>query len=355
MKYRFFTFVVCVFTFFLFCSEEKNEYPYVRMVDRLVGEDDTAGWGSDLGVIFRHNGKIYTLGGDTSYDDIFVSNIIGSTADNNPSDGLDIEWQNKDGGPRQFFPAIDAATTVPAGAISVNGTIYVFMMSVISWVDEINPQFTGRPALVKSTDDGETFTLVWTGDENKFVNICPVISNHPTDPEKDALYFIGSNTFREEEIYLAYTELDSIEDRSSYQYYAGMEGDKPKWSSKIGEAVPIVSDVKVGELSVQWNRYLNKWLLCYFDYTPSGGNADMFFRTADNLWGPWSDAVFVYDGDYKYYWYQTEETRQGPKLWGTPYGGYILSDTDGSKVYFTLSLWVPYSIFLMEVDLNELF
>ncbi|MGQ9706736.1 MAG: hypothetical protein ACUVWP_07035 [bacterium] len=103
MKYKYLILFVCVFIIFLSCSEEKNKYPYVRMVDRLVGEGDTKGWGSDLGVIFRHNGKIYTLGGDTSYDDIFASNIIGSTTDNNPSDGLDIVWQNKNGGPKQFF------------------------------------------------------------------------------------------------------------------------------------------------------------------------------------------------------------------------------------------------------------
>ena len=354
-KYRYSIFLIFISFLFIFCSEEKSQYPYVRMVDRLVGEGDTAGWGSDLGVIFRYNGKIYTLGGDTLYNNIFVSNIIGSTTDQNSSDGLDIVWQKKDGGPKQFFAPIDATTIVPAGAISVNGTIYVFMMSVISWIDENHPEYSGRPALVKSTDDGDTFSLVWAGDVGRMINIAPVISTHPENSNKEALYLIASNQYRDSEIYLAYTDLDKIEDRGSYKYYIGMDGGRPKWSDKIGEAVPIVNDVKVGELSVQWNKYLNKWLLCYFDYTPSGGNADMFFRTADNLWGPWSDAVFVYDGDYRYYWYETEETRQGPKLWGTPYGGYILSDTEGSKVYFTLSLWMPYSIFLMEVDLKELF
>ncbi|MGQ9706737.1 MAG: DUF4185 domain-containing protein [bacterium] len=228
--------------------------------------------------------------------------------------------------------------------------MYVFMMDVINWT-----QFAGRPLLLKSTDYGSSFSLIWKGDEGRCINIAPIISTHPEDTRKEALYMIVSNQYRQSEIYLAYTDLDKIEDRASYRYYTGMEGDKPKWSSKIGEAVPIVEGVKVGELSVQWNSYLNKWLLCYFDYTPTTENADMFFRTADNLWGPWSSAVFVYDGHYRYYWYQTEETRQGPKLWGTPYGGYILSDTDGSSVYFTLSLWVPYSIFLMEVDLRELF
>jgi len=64
--------------------------------------------------------------------------------------------------------------------------------------------------------------------------------------------------------------------------------------------------------------------------------------------------VLVFSGSEKYDWYKTEQTRKGPVDWGGPYGGYLLPES-GRIAYFTLSLWIPYSIFLMEADLQEIF
>lgn len=326
----------------------------VKMIQRLIGVDDTEGWGSDLGVSFIHKGKIYFLGGDTNKKDFFAPNIIGFTEDIDPSDGLNINWKKDEkGNPKEFFSIIEPSSTVPAGAISISNKIYIFMMDVINW----DYPTIARSILIKSEDDGRTFRLVWEGKlDDSFVNISPVISEHPNIPDKDAIYLIGSGKYRESPIYLAVTEIDSIEDRSSYFYFAGIKDGSPIWKKNENDIVPIVDDVKVGELSVQWNSFLGKWLLSYFEYS-NGNPGNLFFRTASNLWGPWSYPVLIYNGTKHYNWYEEVITREGKKSWGIPYGSYLLPETSNifsSKIYFTLSLWIPYSIFLMEVDLTIL-
>jgi hypothetical protein len=324
------------------------------MIERLIGEGETEGWGSDLGVSFMHKGKMYFLGGDTNTRDAFAPNIIGVAGDFNPSDGMNITWgKDENGNPKEFFAIIEPSSTVPAGAISISDTMYIFMMDVINW----DYPAIARSVLIKSEDDGRTFRTVWEGrKDNKFVNIAPVISSHPTRQGKDALYLVGSGKYRESPIYLAVTEIDAIENRAGYLYFAGLENGSPVWKTSESDALPIVDGVKVGELSVQWNGYLGKWLLSYFDYSTSNpGN--MYFRTASNLWGPWSNPVFVFSGTRQYDWYEEVMTRKGPQSWGVPYGSYLLPETNSAsspKTYFTLSLWVPYSIFLMEVDLSVL-
>lgn len=323
-----------------------------RMIVRLIGEGDTEGWGSDLGVPFMHKGKLYFLGGDTNAGGVFAPNIIGVTDDLDPSDGMSITWRKDErGNPKEFFTIIEPASTVPAGAISISDKMYIFMMDVINW----DYPAIARAVLVRSQDDGRTFQTVWEGDrDNKFVNIAPVIAGHPIRKGQEAVYLIGSGKYRESPIYLAATEIDGIENRAGYVYFAGLENGSPVWKESENEALPIVDGVKVGELSVQWNRHLGKWLLSYFDYS-AGESANMYLRTASELWGPWSNPVLVFSGSEHYDWYQEVITRQGRQSWGIPYGSYLLPETgnaNDSKVYFTLSLWIPYAIFLMEAELD---
>ncbi len=208
------------------------------------------------------------------------------------------------------------------------------MMDVINW----DYPAIARSVLIKSEDDGRTFRTVWEGrEDNKFVNIAPVISSHPTTQGKDALYLVGSGKYRESPIYLAVTEIDAIENRAGYLYFAGLENGSPVWKTSESDALPIVDGVKVGEFSVRWNGYLGKWLLSYFDYSTSNpGN--MYIRTASNLWGPWSNPVFVFSGARHYDWYEEVMTRKGPQSWGVPYGSYLLPENKTAqvvqKIYF---------------------
>lgn len=329
------------------------------MICRLMGEgqtEDITGdvWEGDLGITFMHNNQLYLITGDTGGGENFSPNAMAYTNDLDASDCLDLTWLTKTNkGPDIFFPIITPDSTVPGGAISFNNNIYVFMMDVTDWTHPA----TARSLLVKSEDNGQTSTLIWEGEvDNKFINISPIISTHPTNSEKQAVYLMASGKYRQSPVYLAYSEIYDIEDKTKYKYYIGLENNEPQWSNSESDAMPIVPDVKVGELSTQWNNYLNKWLLAFIDYSSS----DIYFRYADNPWGPWSEGKFVYSGSEKYDWYSYNTTKIGTKNpWGIPYAPYLLpseySSEDSNVAYFVLSLWNPYTIFLMEADLDKIF
>jgi len=329
---------------------------HTKMICRLMGEGKTEtnegnSWDGDLGITFNHNNQLYLLTGDTGTGDIFAPNAMAYSSDVSPSDCLDFNWSVKsNGGPKFFFPIIDPASTVPGGAISIDDTIYIFMMDVLRWEQPV----IARSLLIKSDDNGQNFSTVWRDEpDSKFINISPVLGEHPSIPNKQVVYMIASGKYRESPVYLAYVEIKDISDKTKYQYYTGLENRLPKWSNQENLAKPIVAGVKVGELSVQWNSYLNKWLLAFFDYNSN----DMFFTTAEKFWEGWSKPKLVLKRSIKYDWYETKINKLGKQVnWNEPYAPYLLPDefNQNEKVYYTMSLWVPYSIFLMETDLSRL-
>lgn len=330
-----------------------------NLICRLMGQgktQDNTGdiWEGDLGASFIYDSKLHLITGDTGSGANFAPNAMATTSDTNAADCLDLSWStNEQGGPTPPFPLIEPDSTVPSGAISINGTIYVFMMDVTDWTHPAK----ARSLLVKSENGSQSFFQVWENEvDRKFVNIAPVIGNHPLEQNKQAVYLVASGQYRQSPVYLAYAELDEIENESAYHYFTGTSGGVAQWNENQAEAVPIINDVKVGELSVQWNRYLNQWLIAYFDYDKQPAN--LYFRSADNLWEAWSEEKLVFSGSERYDWYQSQTTRIGTQNpWGTPYGGYLLPDNynDSRKTYFVLSLWNPYSIFLMEANLDSIF
>jgi len=85
-----------------------------------------------------------------------------------------------------------------------------------------------------------------------------------------------------------------------------------------------------------------------FDF--GGQPYGFYLRRAAQPWGPWPEGRLAFNGEEKPDWYQAG--------WGGPYGGYLLRELDrdgGRTVYFNLSLWTPYNIFLMEIDLDLVF
>lgn len=354
-----------------------NVQDLTRIICPLMGEGKTSSldgdvWTGDLGVMFKHQGKGYIMTGDTGGGENFAPNVLGFFTNNilsayqgvglsNPGLANDqqslpcpeINWQTKtNGGPEEYFPLIEPDSTVPAGAIGLDNTIYVFMMDVTSWTEPA----TARSILVKSKDNGQTFDFIWKWNiDNKFVNISPIVGPDPVDPTKEVVYLVGSGKYRQSPVYLAYVEKKDIEDRTKYKYFKSLQNNIPQWSNNEAEAMPIVDNVKVGELSVQWNYYLKQWLLAFFDYNAS----NLYFRAAKYPWGPWSEPKLVYSGTEVYDWYGYRVDRFGKQqTWGGAYGGYLLTGLtrqSGRLVYFVLSLWNPYNIFLLETDLAKVF
>lgn len=96
-------------------------------------------------------------------------------------------------------------------------------------------------------------------------------------------------------------------------------------------AVEIVPPT-VGELSVRWNSYYNTWIMMYLDES----TYSIVMRTADDLRGPWGDQITVATGE------------EFPALYA-PF--QFPKWNDGLDIYFTMSMFGPYQVYLMKTQL----
>src|SRR5262245_43107341 len=55
-----------------------------------------------------------------------------------------------------------------------------------------------------------------------------------------------------------------VETQDAYRYFTGVSSGEPQWSADIHAAKTIVAGT-VGELSVVWNSYLDRWRMTYTD------------------------------------------------------------------------------------------
>lgn len=329
--------------------------PNAEVICRLLGDHTKASNipGADLGVVFTHylDGKpyLYFAVGDINYNPIDTSNAIARSS-SNPADCLDLEWLAHPIYHAQRVIGVDFST-VPAGGISLNNKIYLYMMQVLDWGVSPPP---ARALLLKSEDDSKIFSQVpgvtW-GVSNKmintkFVNVAPVLS------KKDGyVYLFGTGTYRGSAVYLARVSPDNIENLGEYSYYA--EGGN--WSGNPDDAIAVV-DGQIGELSAQWNSFLDKWVMMYYDVFGGG----VAVRTSKEPWGEWSKPAIVFKENpasleqFAKYNERTTKCLLGSlecdEYFATIYAPYVLPDefqNSGNRLYFTISLWSPYTIFLM--------
>lgn len=255
--------------------------------------------GADLGSMFQHNGKTWFVFGDTfgvrepgltgGGGDDWRSNALAYTSDTDPANGITFDGfvtDPKTGWSLEMVPGekIDneEITKIPTYGFSANGAMYLAFMSVKHWgvPGEWETNFAG---FAKSTDDGKTWTQPaapkWAGDSN-FVQVS--VSN-----VNGELYFHGITHGRFGGVQLMKVAEPDVEKPDAYRYFTGAAADgTPQWSPDQNAATTIVQDT-VGELSVVWNDYLDRWLMTYID----GGTTDTSIREAAAPWGPWSDPM----------------------------------------------------------------
>lgn len=202
------------------------------------------------------------------------------------------------------------------------------------------------------------------------------IPRHPTK----ALFF-GTGRYRNaRNVFLAVFPLADIR-AGVHVWYAGrgrVSGEK--WSPAEEDAHPIFArdgSPCMGELSVAWNRYLDRWVMLYNCDRPRG----ILFRVAPEPWGPWSEPDVLFDprADHGYCVFIHDEHPEkhcaqgslnpsdnlisrdhGSQSYGGEYGPYLIDDlTRGdvthrtTRVYFTLSTWNPYQVVLMTSTLSR--
>lgn len=290
-----------------FCCQKalaQNDITYVRgsskKIEQLVGDYDrhlnkptankTGGrygvHATDLGVPFQHKGLTYLAFGDIPP----VSNDrdpLAFTNDTVPEDGISLSFvTNSDG---RYRP-------IDIPGVSMKG--FEVPMEGVSWEDNMYIYATTdvmrRSVVAKSTDDGNTFTKLYDLSSLRFINVSLVktksTDDYPEPVDTDIQVMFGSGKYRESDVFLAYQRGDQIEEKR-LQYFKGLENGMPSWTQLEAEAVPLFNQSCVGELSVSYNKFIQKWVMLYNCGAPRGINC----RTADKPWGPWSDPFVIFD------------------------------------------------------------
>lgn len=313
-----------------------------KLVGQLTGADsanDTAKrwdiYGTDLGHMFWHCDKLYMVFGDTFGEGglggkNWRSNALARLVDPDPKQGLRIEAMitGPNGAAKELIPSHKIAgiekTVIPTHGISVDGRIYLHYMSVRRWEGpgQWNVRHSG---LAYSDDDGQTWitprSAIWS-EQIGFEQVALVHGD-------DWIYTLGIPGGRWGGLRLRRVASDNILDRQAYQYWDGAS-----WGGARKAAVVIVP-APVGELSVAWSARHRLWLMMYLNPERRG----VVLRTAAKLTGPWEEEQIVVT------------TEQYPGL----YAPYIVPMPDlGEDVYFTLSLWESYNVFLMHTRLQAI-
>ncbi len=308
--------------------------------------------GADLGVPLLNGSSLWLIFGDTSAEPATSmkgpSGVVGSSSAIQsalPFDCSGFSWVES--GSKFFQPLHSSRTpgmdesTVPAGGIVANGTAYIYAMRITHWSKNSSDPTHGYGVLfMQERQGGFKEVADWPLDE-PFVNAAPAMGRLPDGT--DAVFLAVSGSYRKSPVYLAYVLPEDIGNTSRYHYLSGYASDgSPVWSSDEAAAKPLIDGVWAGELSLEYDQPLGKYLLLFFDHRAH--KLDLYDSTTP--YGPFSGPA-VSNPCQGASWMQPG--------WGGCYGGYILPDNfgpDGHDLYYTLSVWDPYATMLMKERLD---
>lgn len=331
---------------------------------------------SDLGVPFTYKTRTYVLFGDThgAEDQAGVDrDVIAYTTDNDLEDGVSLKFLNNDGVYRPIeIPGVSmGAFEVPTEGVEAHEAMYIYVTT-----DHSEAKTMGRSVLARSDDDGMTFEEIYSLSSQFFINVSIVKADAsdwdllPEDMDGKVLVIYGSGMYRESDVYLAVQPEEEIEDKESFRYFAGLdEEQKPIWSKEEQDAVALFDHPQVGELSVTYNPFIERWIMLYNAGEPQRG---INMRTAESPW-EWSKTQVVFDpvADGGYGSYMHISCEADPEHcddvfdlgreneYGGEYGPYQYPDhAKGNKsskettIYFNMSTWNPYTVVLMSAELR---
>ena len=303
--------------------------------------------GTDLGIVWETTpGRYGLFFGDTygrSFTPVYNGggpgaaggwrcNVLLFSEDDDLSDGMTIDDAaldplNVNRAREIIYGAKDVSgngdwTSIPTSAIRANGIDYVHYFNLKTWTGWT----TNYSGLYRSVDNG----LKWAR--------CPKVTFSSNSnfgmvgfgKNGDGyVYIVGTVSGRNSQPKLARVKETEIEDLSNYEYWNGQD-----WVKDNEAAAVVLFDDHAGELSIAYHPIYGKWIILYFRDVAYG--YDVAMRTANDITGPWSAPMEVVHGeDY-----------------AQLYGSYIHpASLKGDKLYFVMSMWVPYNTYLMSIDL----
>ncbi|WP_225726043.1 MULTISPECIES: DUF4185 domain-containing protein [unclassified Nocardia] len=322
----------------------------VREVAKLTGADSVnrtdKRWqvqGTDLGIMWESApGEIAVAFGDTVGREFhppggmgsdWRSNVLGFSTDHNLAAGMIIDRMVTDD--RCHAAEVLSSrkldnveiTTIPTSGFAIGARQYLSYMSIRTWNSIPGTFYTNYGGISYSDDHGQT----WTKDPYARWDDIFGLANFQVSamvPHGDYVYMFGTPNTRLGQVGLARVPKDQLLNTTAYQYWR--DGD---WTPVGGSAsaTPIV-DGTVGELSVRFDASRNVWQMSYLDTQRTA----IVVREADSPQGEWSDPTpTVHVSDY-------------PEL----YGGFIHPWSSGSDLYFNISTWSDYNVYLMHATIE---
>lgn len=357
----------------LSCTEKSSKSTYInltnfKMIARVTGAaqpGDTIPYinnttqydvyGTDLGIMWHMEGsKVGLFFGDTNGEGFEVSpngggnggnwrsNFLAFSEDTDLDDGLTISGMALDGEGKAREICAGAKTgnyekyntSIPTGAIRAAGVDYVHYMNIYEWAGGDGRWLTNFSSLYASRDGGQT----WERKEE--------ITFHPDShfsqvayAKKDGyVYMLGTQSGRGDAAYLARFLEKNILSIGDYEYW---DGSQKKWIRGKEEAATSVIEAPVGETSLMYLEKQQRWIVTYlldhiYDVKDKRQGHTLVYRESKDLIN-WSD-IRVLASDKEY-----------PGL----YCAYMHPlKNDGDKLYFLMSMWKPYNVFLMTADIE---
>ncbi|NNH75504.1 DUF4185 domain-containing protein [Nocardia uniformis] len=322
----------------------------VREVAKLTGENSVnrtdKRWqvmGTDLGIMWESApGEVAVAFGDTVGHDFhppggfgndWRSNLLAFSTDTALGDGLTIDRFVTDSRCHAVellsSKKLDNVeiTTIPTSGFALGDRQYMSYMSIRTWNALPGTFHTNYGGIAYSDDHGQT----WTKDAHaRWDNIFGVSNFQVTSmvPQGDYVYMFGTPNTRLGSVGLARVPKDQVLNTTAYQYWR--DG---SWTPVGGfaSATPIV-DAPAGELSVRYDAARGVWQMSYLDTVKAG----IVVRESDSPQGLWSPSVV------------TVSALQYPEI----YGGFIHPWSTAEDLYFTISTWNDYNVYLMHASMD---
>ncbi len=340
-------------------SNAKSHDPrinYVSEVAKITGPDsinkdpllESGIYGTDLGIPVKFKDETILLFGDSfsgpKMSGMWKSNFLARSTDKDLYDGISFDVvTNSNGAALPFcegrhmdgneFDNNVEVTKIPTGGIEINGTMYVFYMSIRYWGVAGSWKVNYNQCL-KSKDLkswSEVKSLRFSESEAQcFGQIYPY-----KDEKSDYIYLYGIPGGRNGGCVLGRVKEDSFENREEIEYLIkantwkkGNEG-----LASLNTNPYYVAEPGVSELSVSYNEYLGKYMMSYVK------NSQIIIMTSNTPYSKFKDPIVILkEGDYN-----------------GIYGGFICPGfvADGGKsIYLTISSWADYNVYLVKAVFN---
>lgn len=291
--------------------------------------------GTDLGEMFDWLGKVFIAFGDTNRCDggSWPSNVLSYTTDTTPGDGLIFDgWATDSTGmAKELFPEdTGTITSIPTHGVGIDNTAYLYYMSVDNWTPPAPQKWTcsrSSIATAQSTDIGKWTKQPISWSSGSF-NVVAIVR------ESNTLYIWGTPCGRFGTVKLMKVDTSSILNKSAYRYFSGYDSvGNPVWSTSESAAISIAGS-PVGEISVQFNTWLNRYIMTYLDESKGA----LVLRESPTPWGGWSAPITL------------TTSSQYPALYGAfLHPKYV--ENNGESIYYMMSMFGPYNTYLMKSTL----